>query len=135
VAEMIRVVAGIIEEAGSGRLLICQRAYGKAFGGKWEFPGGKMRGGETPWAALRRELREELGIEASVGAVVYCVRHRYASMSEAVEVTFFRAAISFGVPRNLCFESICWVRRTDMAHHDFLEADRHLVERLVRGVF
>jgi 8-oxo-dGTP diphosphatase len=132
---MIRVVAGIIEDKRSRRLLICQRAYGKAFGGKWEFPGGKMRGGETPWAALRGELREELGIEARVGAEAYRVRHRYASMSEGVEVTFFCVAISFGVPRNFCFERICWVRRQDVARYDFLEADRHLVGRLARGVF
>jgi 8-oxo-dGTP diphosphatase len=132
---MIRVVAGIIEEQRAGRLLICQRAYGKAFGGKWEFPGGKMRGGETPFDALRRELREELGIEVRVGAEVYRVRHLYACMSEGVEVTFFRAAISFGVPRNLCFEQVCWVRRHDIARHDFLEADRHLAGRLVREVF
>ncbi len=131
---MIRVVAGIIEDERSGRLLICQRVYGKAFGGKWEFPGGKMLGGETPWAALRRELREELGIEARVGAEMHRVRHRYASMSESVKVTFFPAAISFGVPRNLCFERVRWVRRTDIARYDFLEADRGLVARLVRGV-
>jgi mutator protein MutT len=142
---MIRVVAAIIEEGesrrlGAGRktrprLLICQRSWGQAFGGKWEFPGGKMRPAETPRAALRRELREELGIEVRVGAEVYRVRHRYDGMIQPLELTFFRAALRFGVPRNICFERICWVRRGDLAGYDFLAADRFLVNRLARGLW
>jgi mutator protein MutT len=138
---MIRVVAAIIEEhrtqgrdgMGSGRFLICQRAGGGAFGGKWEFPGGKMRAGETPWSALERELREELAIEARVGAAVYRVRHRYFGMAQDVEITFFRAEVYFGVPRNVCFERVRRVRRSDLARFDFLAADRYLVTRLVGG--
>ena len=64
-SEMIRVVAAIIEQ--EGRVLICQRPAGKAFVGKWEFPGGKMRPSETPRQALERELREELGVSARIG--------------------------------------------------------------------
>src|SRR5215471_15993729 len=106
--EMIRVVAAIIER--DGRVLICRRPAGKAFSGKWEFPGGKMRPSETPGQALERELREELGVAARIGSVIQTVRHRYAEMNAAVQVVFLRAALG-GSARNLAFERIVWARR------------------------
>ena len=65
VANMIEVVCGLIED-GDGRLLACRRPPGKHLGGLWEFPGGKVEPGESPRAALVRELREELAIETVV---------------------------------------------------------------------
>lgn len=64
----ILVVAGVIER--HGKLLLAQRHPGGAEGGKWEFPGGKVESGEDPRAALRRELKEELGIETNAGQVL-----------------------------------------------------------------
>jgi len=72
----IQVVAALI--ADNGRLLICQRRRDAAFPLKWEFPGGKVKPGEPPEAALRRELEEELGVQAAVGALVFEHTHRYA---------------------------------------------------------
>ena len=61
-----RVVAAVIER--DGRLLVCQRPAHKRHGGLWEFPGGKVQDQETDFAAVRRELDEELGLETtSVG--------------------------------------------------------------------
>lgn len=60
---VINVVSAIIVHPTEKRVLLCKRANGKALGGKWEFPGGKVEQGETPMQALQRELREELGIE------------------------------------------------------------------------
>jgi 8-oxo-dGTP diphosphatase len=128
--EMIRVVAAIIEQ--NGRVLICQRPAGKAFGCKWEFPGGKMRPSETPRQALERELREELGVSVRIGDEVQTVRYRYAEMSDAVQVMFLRAALE-GLPRNLAFERIAWARREELPRYDFLAADRRAISRLVRG--
>ena len=130
---MIRVVAAIIEERG--RLLICQRRSGGAFELKWEFPGGKIRRGETPRAALARELREELGVAARIGREVLRTRHRYAELDREVEITFFAAASLFPAPRNIVFERIVWVWPGDLPRYDFLAADRALVARLVRGEF
>ena len=127
---MIRVVAGIIEQ--DGRVLICQRQSGRIFAGKWEFPGGKMRPSETPRQALKRELREELGTSPKIGELVQMVRHRYAEMSEPVQISFLRAALK-EKPRNLAFERIVWARRPELPRYDFLAADRHLISRLVRG--
>jgi mutator protein MutT len=62
----IRVVAAVIER--DGRLLVCQRPAHKRHGGLWEFPGGKVHDGESDFAAVRRELEEELGLDTtSVG--------------------------------------------------------------------
>ena len=130
VTAMIRVVAAIIEQ--DGQVLICQRQPGRIFAGKWEFPGGKMRPSETPRQALERELREELGVSPKIGELAQMVRHRYAEMSEPVQISFLRAALEER-PRNLAFAQIVWSRRTKLPLYDFLAADRQVISRLVRG--
>jgi mutator protein MutT len=127
---MIRVVAGIIEQ--DGRVLICQRRAGRILGGKWEFPGGKMRPSETPCQALERELYEELGAAAKIGDVLQVVRHQYAGMGAAVHLSFFSAVLR-DLPRNLAFERIVWAPRAELPRYDFLAADRQVISRLVRG--
>ena len=66
--EPIRVVAAVIVR--DGKVLACRRAPHKSLAGLWEFPGGKVEPGETDEVALAREIREELGIEISVGALI-----------------------------------------------------------------
>jgi len=126
---MIRVAAAIIEKRGW--LLICQRRASGIFPLKWEFPGGKLRPGETPRQGVARELREELGVELRIGSELYVVSHRYAELSKGVKVAFFSAKM-LGQPRNLAFERTRWVRRNELPRYDFLAADRALVARLVR---
>jgi 8-oxo-dGTP diphosphatase len=127
---MITVTAGIITDGD--RMLICQRRAGSRFPLKWEFPGGKMEDGESPEFCLRRELREELAIEAEVGPEVYRTEHRYSN-GFAVRLLFFRILCYTGAPVNRAFERIEWAPRADLASYDFLEADRELVERMARG--
>ena len=81
----ILVVAGIIRRGD--RILICQRRRSDAYGLQWEFPGGKVEDGEALPAALRRELEEELAIQAEVGEEVFRLRHHYPD--RYVEVVFF----------------------------------------------
>ena len=69
---MIAVVAGVVRR--EGRVLLCQRPEGKRFGLLWEFPGGKVEAGESPEAALERELREELDVETRTGRVLDALR-------------------------------------------------------------
>lgn len=69
----MRVVAAVLEDA-NGRVLIAQRPPGKQHAGLWEFPGGKIEAGESAFAALRRELHEELGIEVASAARFMTVR-------------------------------------------------------------
>src|SRR5438445_13825539 len=71
----ITVVAGLIQQGG--QLLVCQRRRDGAFALKWEFPGGKVEPGETYEKGLRRELHEELGIDAHIGREAYRTAHDY----------------------------------------------------------
>ena len=127
---MITVTAGILTE--EDRVLICQRRVGSRFPLKWEFPGGKVEDGESPETCLRRELHEELAIEAEVGPEIYRTEYRYPN-GFAVRLLFFRILRYTGTATNRAFERIEWARRADLSGYDFLEADRELVERMARG--
>jgi len=127
---MITVTAGIL---GDGyRVLICQRRAGARFGLKWEFPGGKVEEGETAEACLRRELREELAIDAQIGPEVYRTDHQYPG-GFTVRLLFFRVPRYAGTPVNHDFERIEWVEPERLPEFDFLEADRELVDLMARG--
>jgi 8-oxo-dGTP diphosphatase len=85
----VLVAAGVVIEGG--RVLLAQRKAGAHLAGAWELPGGKVEPGEDPREALRRELREELGIEVSVGEVVDVTFHRYEEAGRTVLLLFFDA--------------------------------------------
>lgn len=125
------VVAALLRSGT--KLLACQRKRGAAFELKWEFPGGKVRPGESLEVALERELREELGVSARIGREVYRSRHQYAEMSEPVEVIFFAAEANPEKIRNRVFERVEWVAMEALREFDFLDADRDLIERLATG--
>jgi 8-oxo-dGTP diphosphatase len=127
-SDAITVVAAVIER--DGRVLICQRRRGDRFELKWEFPGGKVKAGETLEEALQRELWEELGVGARIGAEMHRTRHRYPEMERDVELVFFSATVEGEQCANLAFERIVWAERAEMAGYDFLAADRELVGRL-----
>jgi 8-oxo-dGTP diphosphatase len=127
---VITVTAGILVRGD--RILICQRRRDdRAFPLKWEFPGGKVRDGESLPACLARELREELNVEADVGAEVCRITHRYPDRE--VRLIFYRVDRFAGEPQNRAFEAVCWASRETLGSYDFLEADRGLVERISRG--
>jgi 8-oxo-dGTP diphosphatase len=112
------VVAALIED--EERLLICQRRRGDLFEFQWEFPGGKLRPSETPRAGLARELREELGSTARIGARIYRTCYRYREYGFPVEISFFRVSELFPAPRNRCAERMVWAPRGDLPRFDFL---------------
>ena len=122
----ILVTAGIL--INGDRILACQRHHSDAYGMQWEFPGGKVKEGEAMRASLRRELAEELTIEAEIGEEVFRARHRYPDRE--VEVVFFAVRSFRGTVRNQVFEAVEWVRRARLTEYDFLEADRELVRRI-----
>jgi len=125
----ILVTAGIVVDGE--RILICQRHHSDAYGMQWEFPGGKVEEGEDLKACLRRELAEELRIEAEIGEEVFRLRHRYPDRH--VEVVFFEVRSFRGTVRNQVFEAVKWVSRASLSEFDFLEADRELVRRISNG--
>jgi len=130
-AKPILVVAAVI--LSDGKILACQRHRTDAFGLKWEFPGGKVRPGETAKEALVRELREELGVEAEIGDQVYRTRHRYRQIAREIELVFFQAQADAAAARNLVFEQIRSVAPPDLPALDFLPADRELIRLLSTG--
>jgi len=125
----MQVVAAVIER--DGLILICQRRKGDSHELQWEFPGGKVEPGEDPEQALNRELREELGVESTIGGLLDRADVRYPNL-RPIELLFYRAAIA-GEPRNLNFERIEWVVAAALPTYDFLAGDRDFVGRLAAG--
>jgi 8-oxo-dGTP diphosphatase len=124
----IDVVAGLVFD--QGRVLVCQRKLqSSSFALKWEFPGGKMESGEEPESALRRELKEELDIEAGLLHEIFRQEHCYPKIVK-VNLRFFRVADYSGEVKNLVFEQIKWVPIDELMQMDFLEADLPLVRKL-----
>jgi 8-oxo-dGTP diphosphatase len=126
----VQVAAGLLVRGDT--VLACQRPSDQAHPGKWEFPGGKLEPGETLADCLRRELHEELGIDAEIGAEVWRTEHSYPGR-EPVALTFFAVPAFRGVLQNRVFADIRWVEIAALAKLDFLEADRDLINRLVHG--
>jgi mutator protein MutT len=122
------VVAAVIEHAG--RILIARRRAGSHLGGLWEFPGGKRQGGETPQAALVREIREELDAVVTVGELLHDVQWTYPE--KTVRLLFFRCALE-SEPRPAEGQEIVWVAPPDLGRYQFPPADAGLVARLTRG--
>jgi 8-oxo-dGTP diphosphatase len=127
----LRFVAAALILRGD-EVLICQRKAGSPMGLKWEFPGGKIEAGESAEQALRRELDEELGIQATVGTRVAHVRHSYRS-GGAVDLQFFAVHAFEGELTNNIFEDMRWSPLKDLPGYDFLAADRDLVRDLAAG--
>ena len=127
----IAVVAGLIYQGN--RLLVCQRKPGGPFGLKWEFPGGKVEPGEASFAALRRELREELGIEVESAREVFHHTHRYGAPPVEIELAFFLVESHRGAVANRVFNQIRWAESDELPTLDFLDGDRPLIDRLLNG--
>jgi 8-oxo-dGTP diphosphatase len=125
-----RVVAALIRRAGL--LLICQRGPQQPMALKWEFPGGKIEPGESSEQALARELDEELGIRATIGAPVTQIRHTYRN-GGVVALEFFLVESYDGEIENRIFNEIRWERTENLPKYDFLAADHGLVRDLAAG--
>ena len=127
---MKRVVAGFIVQ--NGKVLICQRTKYQPMPLKWEVPGGKIEEGEQPRTALRRELQEELGIDAVIGDELVRIHHTYKN-GGTIELRFFVVDAFQGDIENRIFKEVRWVGRKDLPKFDFLEADAGLVKDIAAG--
>lgn len=126
----ITVVAGLIQRQGA--VLICQRHRDGVFPLQWEFPGGKVEPGETYEEGLRRELREELGIEAEIGTALYRTRHDYPGRY-TVDLIFYHVAMFHGTLHNYAFEQMRWEDPARLPAFDFLDGDAELIRLLSQG--
>jgi mutator protein MutT len=111
-----------------GKLLITQRRATAHLGGLWEFPGGKREADETFEECLVREIREELGIEISVGELFEEVAHTYPEKS--VHLKFFICQLLSGEPQPIDCAAVKWVTKTELTHFLFPAADAQLLEKL-----
>ncbi len=112
------------------RVLIAQRPEGRAMAGLWEFPGGKVEPGETPEAALIREMREELGIDTSVGCLApfAFASHAYADFHLLMPLYICRKWLGRPVPRE--HRALEWVRPLRLRDYPMPPADAPLVAML-----
>jgi 8-oxo-dGTP diphosphatase len=111
-----------------GKLLITQRHADAHLGGLWEFPGGKREPDETFEQCLVREIREELGVEISVGALFEEISHAYPEKS--VRLKFFVCKLLSGEPQPLDCAAVRWAARPELAGFEFPAADGRLLERI-----
>jgi len=130
--EDITVVAAIIRDTG-GRVLLARRLAHKHMGGLWEFPGGKIRAGEDPRAALIRELHEELGVEASVDAPITFAIHEEPGLR--ILLLFFAARLLAGQPVGREGQEVRWVPSSELSNYPTPPADAELVARLAADAF
>jgi mutator protein MutT len=124
---VILVVAAIIEQDDA--FLLTRRQKGVHLEGLWEFPGGKVDEGETHEQALRRELREELDVDADVQELRFHTTHDYGDRS--VALYFYQCRLR-GTPQPLLGQEMRWVPRGDLSMLGFPPADTELIEMLMK---
>jgi 8-oxo-dGTP diphosphatase len=126
---IVEVIAGVLTDA-RGRILLARRTEGRDLAGLWEFPGGKREPGETPEAALARELHEELGIHAEIGEPLIQVPHRYPHKRLLLDVR--RVTSWRGTPRGQESQALAWVPRGKLDSYAMPAADRPVVAALLQ---
>jgi 8-oxo-dGTP diphosphatase len=129
---MLTVVCAALID-GEGRVLLQQRAPGRAMAGLWEFPGGKVEPGERPEAALVRELEEELGIQvdpAQLAPAAFASADGPEASGRHMLLLLYLCRIWEGVPRPLDAVALKWLRPAEMDGAGMPPADIPLIARL-----
>jgi A/G-specific adenine glycosylase len=112
----------------NGRYLLGKRPVDGMLGGLWEFPGGKVKPGETDAAALRREVKEELGIAVEVGDFVATVNHAYSHFK--VTLRIYRCAHIRGNAVPNAHSELKWVLPRDFERYAFPTANHKFLKLL-----
>jgi mutator protein MutT len=123
--QAVVVSAAVVER--EGRFLVTRRLSGTHLAGLWEFPGGKCRSGEGLADCLRRELREELGVEVEVREEILATEDRQEN--GGVKLHFFRCVL-LEDPRPMLGQEIRWASREDLGVLRFPPADTELLRML-----
>ena len=113
-----------------GRVLLAKRPAGKTLAGLWEFPGGKVEDGETPEAALIRELNEDLGIDVAESCLAPLTFASHAYETFHLFMPLFVCRRWKGIPQGLEGQEIKWVRAKDLRAHPMPPADLPLIPHL-----
>lgn len=113
-----------------GRVLLAERPEGKNLAGTWEFPGGKVAAGETPEAALIRELQEELGIDTEVSCLAPFTFASHTYEAFHLLMPLYLCRVWQGNPRGLEGQRLAWATPKEMANYPMPPADKPLVAML-----
>lgn len=126
----IKVVAAVIK-AEDNSVLITQRGNSMMFPGKWEFPGGKLLDGENPKEGLKREIREELGLE--IEPIDSILTWQYSYDFADIDFMAFNAIVNSGKLVLLEHDKALWEDLENLLKYDWLPADLALVDKLLGG--
>jgi 8-oxo-dGTP diphosphatase len=129
-AHNLVIVAAAVLVDGERCVLLGQRPAGKAMAGLWEFPGGKVNPGETPEAALVRELREELGIDVRVQDLVPFTFASHSYPDFHLLMPLYLCCHWSGIPTPREGQRLAWVRKDDLAEYPMPPADQPLIAKL-----
>ncbi|MCE3010115.1 MAG: (deoxy)nucleoside triphosphate pyrophosphohydrolase [Proteobacteria bacterium] len=124
----IPVVAGFLRRGN--QVLVGQRPETHSLAGLWEFPGGKIEPGESPEQALARELREELGIEAEIGALKFSATHTYGDVN--ILILFFEVQFWKGEPRAKHHLMLEWIHPEELGSRAIPEANKKLLPLILK---
>ena len=128
---MLLVAAAALVDV-DGRVLVQQRPEGKSMAGLWEFPGGKVEAGESPEAALVRELKEELQIAVEPDALEPINFASFNYIDFHLLMPLYKVTRWAGEPKGLEGQALAWVRPQALKNYDAPPADIPLFEDLAR---
>lgn len=126
----VHAVAGLIVR--DGKLLVAERPEGKPYSGYWEFPGGKVENGEDSISAMKRELLEEIGVEAT--ELEHMFDHLHAYPDKTVLLELWRVKDFNGEPRAKEAQELRWVDYDEMMHLQLLEGNLAIISQ-IKSVF
>jgi 8-oxo-dGTP diphosphatase len=127
---LIVLVAAVALVDADGRVLLAERPAGKSMAGLWEFPGGKVNAGETPEAALVRELAEELGIDVTTSCLAPFTFASYSYPDFHLLMPLYVCRKWSGIPVAREGQRLAWVRPARLADYPMPPADEPLVALL-----
>lgn len=114
------------------KIIVGQRPSGQSMPGVWEFPGGKIESGESPEDALKRELYEELGIEAEIGPLALAATHTYGSTN--IVLLFYHVFYWKGEVRSVHHAQLQWLTPKELEKLPLPEANKKLLPRILKSV-
>ena len=123
----ILVTGAIIQN--DNNFLIGRRGKDEKSAGMWEFPGGKLEQGESPKECIKRELKEELNIDAEIGELFFSYTYNYPHVS--YELYFFKVNSFFGEPVKSVHDKLKWEKLKNFYKYDFLPGDGPLIDKLI----
>ena len=112
----------------AGEILIDRRKLGGTMGGLWEFPGGKIEPGETVLECIKREIREELAIEISVGELLILIEHTYPTFH--LKAIVHHCQHLGGIPQPIESEEIRWVTVQDLDKYQYPAANSAIIQAI-----